>query len=76
MNMQSQNRPLGSRSWVFNIAVLISLGAVLTAIQTFLIDPTARRFGTGQADLHIANYVLWAVTVLMLFWAWQRLFKR
>ena len=76
MNMQSQDKPFGSRSLAFNIAVLIGLVAVLGAVQNFLIDPTATRLGTGQADLHIINYVGWAVTVLTLFWAWQRLFKR
>ncbi len=76
MNTQAQDRLLGSRSWVFKIAVLIGMVAVLAAVPPFLLVPMANRFGIGQADHMFLNIIWWALSTLMLGWAWYRLFKR
>jgi hypothetical protein len=75
MNVRSQNKPLGSRSWVLNIGILIGLVVVLAAIRYFLLEPTLRGLGIGQADHMFVSIVWWVVTAVPLGWAYLRFFK-
>jgi hypothetical protein len=76
MNAPAQNKRLGLGSRFLNIAALAVLLAALTAIQTFLIDSTARRFGIGEADLVYVDFIWSSGALVLLSLAGHRLIKR